>query len=127
MEAHIEAIVKSLVAVAWADGKLSEEEHQVLEALIAAFDLKDADANAVRQYAAESRTLADVPLTDLSADDRRLLLQQAVILTYADGEQCERETVLLADLAKTLHIPDGEADEILSAGQRRAERLLSLL
>lgn len=127
MEAHVEAIVKSLVAVAWADGQMSGKEQQVLEALIAAFELGSEDASTVRAYATEARTLADVPLSELSSDDRRLLLQQAVIVTYADGEQCDEERALLADLAKTLHIPEGEAEEILSAGKRRAERLLSLL
>ena len=127
MEAHIEAIVKSLVAVAWADGQMDKAETQVLDALIAAFQLGEQDAAALRAYAQEPRTLGDVPLTELSGDDRRLLLQQAVIVSYADGEQCELERGVLHDLVKTLRIPGEEATELLAASARRAERLAALL
>ena len=127
MEAHVEAIVKSLVAVAWADGQMDKSEKQVLDALIAAFKLGEEDAANLRNYAEQTRTLADVPLSDLSADDRRLLLQQAVIISYADGQQSELEKGVLRDLAHTLHIPEQEATELLSASARRAERLVELL
>lgn len=127
MEAHTEAIVKSLVAVAWADGRIADEEQEVLEALISAFRLEDHDAAAIRAYARTERSLADVPLTELSADDRRVLLQHAVILTYVDGVQCEREQALLKELADTLRLPEVEAQDILQAGTRRAQRLVQLL
>lgn len=127
MEAHIEAIVKSLVAVAWADGHLAEQEQEVLEALLNAFGLEGSDADELRAFAKVPRGLPDVPLSDLSADDRRLLLQQAVIVTYADGKQCEDERALLSELASTLRIPAEEADAIIQAADRRAERLLPLL
>ena len=127
MEAHTEAMVKSLVAVAWADGHMGEEEHQVLDALISAFDLAPADAKEIRAYARTKRTLADVPLTDLSADDRRVLLHHAVILSYVDGQQCEKERALLQDLISVLHLPEAEATDILEAAERRAQRLIQLL
>jgi Tellurite resistance protein TerB len=72
------AIVKSLVSVAWADGVFADAEKDMVEALIAAFEATDAEAAQIRAYAAEKKTLDDIPLTDLSADDRRVLVQHAV-------------------------------------------------
>ena len=71
------AILKSLVAVAWIDGQFASEEREHLDALINAFGATEAEAAAVRDFASTPRTLADIPLTDLSADDRRTLLQPA--------------------------------------------------
>ena len=127
MQEHQEAMVKSLVAVAWADGRMDGEETEVIEALVSAFEIDGPDAEAIRDFAKESKTLDDVPLTDLSASDRRLLLQHAVILTYIDGEQSEAEKTILDDLVARLRIPEGEATQLLAASEERAKRLLELL
>lgn len=127
MEAHVEAMLKALVAVAWADGRVDEGESEVINGLIAAFELGEDDAASVRAYALEKRTLDDVPLTDLGSTDRRTLLQHAVILSYVDGEQSSEEKALLADLVSRLHVPDEEATPLLAAAEERAQRLLSQL
>jgi len=127
MEDYQEAMVKSLVAVAWADGRVDDEESEVIEALISAFDLKGEDADAIREYAKEKHEIDDVPLTDLSAHDRRMLLQHAVILTYIDGKQTEDEVEVLEALVKKLHLPEDEAKDLLEAAEQRAKRLLDLL
>lgn len=127
MEPYVEAMVKSLVAVAWADGRVHEEEHQVIDGLIRAFELGEEDARAVREFASTPRMLDEIPLTELSADDRRLLLQHAVIVTYVDGEQTADERALLQDLARRLHIPEDEAGRILDGADKRAKRLVKLL
>ncbi|NOY94145.1 MAG: TerB family tellurite resistance protein [Deltaproteobacteria bacterium] len=122
-----EAMVKSLVAVAWADGRMDDEEAEVIEALISAFELDGDDAEGIREFAKTPRTLADVPLTDLSAADRRLLLQHAVILTYVDGEQSEQEKQILNAMVQGMSIPADEANELISRADARAQRLLELL
>lgn len=127
MQEHQEAMVKSLVAVAWADGRMDGEEAEVIEALLSAFDIEGEDAEKVRAYAKTPKTLDDVPLTDLSASDRRLLLQHAVILTYIDGHQSEEEVRILDELIERLHIPKTEAKVLLEASEHRAKRLLELL
>jgi tellurite resistance protein len=127
MQEHQEAMIKSLVAVAWADGRLDGEESEVIDALLSAFEIEGADADQIREYAKEKRTLDDVPLTDLSASDRRALLQHAVILTFIDGHQSEDEKVVLKDLVSRLRLPDAEAKVLLEASEQRAKRLLSLL
>lgn len=127
MEAHQEAMVKSLIAVAWADGRVDGEETEVIEALLSSFEIEGEEAEGLRTYAREPRSIDDVPLTDLSANDRRMLLQHAVILTYVDGEQSDKEREVLDALVTKLKVPPEEAKELLQAAEARAKRLLELL
>jgi uncharacterized tellurite resistance protein B-like protein len=121
------AIVKGLVSVAWADGRVTAEELEVIEALLDAFGASPSDKAEVKGYAKVERTLADIPITDLSFVDRRVLLQHAVLLTYIDGEQHEKEKKLIDDLCEKLHIPRSEAVGIIQAAEERAKEFLSLL
>ena len=121
------AILKSLVSVAWADGRISAEETDVLEALLQAFEATEQEATAVREYARSPRSLADIPLSELSADDRRILLQHAVLITFIDGEQAPEEKALIEELCDKLRIPADEAKSLLGAAEGRAKRFLDLL
>jgi uncharacterized tellurite resistance protein B-like protein len=121
------AILKGLVSVAWADGRVTDEEMQVIEALLQAFDAAPSEATEIRQYAKKERSLDDIPLTELSYDDRRVLLQHAVLLTFIDGEQHEKEKALIEQLCERLHIPDIEAQGLISAAEQRARQALELL
>lgn len=120
------AILKSLVVVAWVDGRVADEEKEHIEALINAFGANDAEADAVREFAKVPRTLADIPITELSADDRQTLLNHAVVLTYIDGEQSSEERQLITDLRAALRIPDPLASHIVAAAEARVKRLLQL-
>ena len=121
------AVVKSLVSVAWADGTFADSEKEMVDALIAAFEATDEEAKEVREYAAEKRTLDDMPVYDLRHDDRRVLLQHAVLLTYVDGSQHESEKAFIGNMCKTLEIPDVEAQELIGVAEARAKRFLNLL
>lgn len=121
------AIVKSLISIAWADGRVADEETEVIEALLQAFDASKEDTAELRAYAQTKRTLEDIPLTDLSSDDRRTLLQHAVLLTYIDGEQSADEKAFLTSLCERLRIPGVEAAPLLGAAEERAKRFLNLL
>jgi prepilin-type processing-associated H-X9-DG protein len=121
------AILKSLVVVAWADGHVAEEEKETIEALLQAFEATPAEAKLIHDYAAEPKFLDDIPLTDMDSDDRRVLLQHAVLLTYIDGEQAAAEQKLLTDLAAKLRIPDAERDDLIGAASERAKKFLNLL
>ena len=120
------AIVKSLVSVAWADGVFAEAERDMVEALIAAFDANENEAAEIRAYAATERTLDDIPLSELSTDDRRILLQHAVLLSYVDGEQSEVERTYLKALYERLHIPEDEAMSLIRNAEERAKRFLNV-
>lgn len=124
---YTEAVVKSLVAVAWADGRMDAEESEVLEALLSAFDLSDEDAKAIREYAKSPRTIDELPLAELSSHDRRMLLQHAVILTFVDGVQSDAEKALLDELVVRLKMPLEEATPLIEAAETRAKKLMTLL
>jgi len=121
------AIVKSLISVAWADGQFADKEREMVEALIAAFEATDDEAKEIRAYAGEKRTLEDIPVLDLSRDDRRILLQHAVLLTFVDGEQHESEKKFITELCRTLEISDEEAQVLIAPAEARAKRFLNLL
>jgi tellurite resistance protein len=121
------AIMKSLVSVAWADGRISSEETEILEGLFQAFDATPDEIRELRDYAKTPRSLADIPLTELSADDRRVLLQHAVLITFVDGTQAAKEKALLGELCRKLRIAEDEASTLLAAAESRAKRLLNLL
>ena len=121
------AIVKSLVSVAWADGVYAAEEREMVEALIAAFDANDDEAKIIRDYAADKKTIDDVPVSDLSADDRRILIQHAVLLTFVDGKQEEVEKAFIGTLCDKLRIPGDEAKGLVEAAEGHAKRFLNLL
>jgi tellurite resistance protein len=114
------AIVTALVSVAWADGHFEAREREMLEALLDAFGATPEEKSALLDYAKERRTLDDVPLTELSADDRRLVLEHATTLTFVDGEQDAEERELLKALAGLLRIPNEEATSIVTRASERA-------
>ena len=121
------AIVKALVSVAWADGVFAEREREMLDALLDAYGAAPSEREAVNAYAALPRTLDDIDPQDLSADDRRVLLQHAVLLSFADGDLSKEEAELLTTLAAKLRIPEQEAKSLIEAGTTRAKASLHLL
>ena len=121
------AIVRALVPVAWADGVFKDREKETIEALLDAFGADDVEKEQIRAFAAEKRTLDDIDLQDLSADDRRILLQHAVLLSFADGDQDASEKKFLDELATRLKIPDTEAKALMDAASARAKKYLNLL
>jgi len=121
------AIIKALVPVAWADGSFADREKEMMDALLDAYNASEADKESVRAYAAEKRSLDDIELQDLSFDDRRVVLQHAVLMSFVDGEQHAIESAFLKELAARLRIPDEEATKIFDAGAERARKFMSLL
>lgn len=127
MQAQNLAVVKGLVSVAWADGHVSSEETQVLEALLEAFQALPSEAHELRKFAQTPRSLADVPIHELGFAARRQLLQHAVLLSYVDGKQDEKEKTLIAELVQALEIPPLEARDLVRDSEERAKSLLKLL
>jgi tellurite resistance protein len=118
------SIVKSLVAVAWADGKVEQPESHVIEGLLAGFDASDEEEKEILEYAKEKRTLdKDVPFASFGSEERELLLANAALLTHADGEQSESEKELLDKLIDLLGFSGDEASSILDSVKDGALRL----
>jgi len=117
-------IVRSLVAVAWVDGKLESGEASVIEGLLSGFDASDEEEKEILEYAKTRRTFEnDIPLADLSPGDRELLLSNAALLTHADGVQSANEKAILKKLADILGFSRDEANEILASVSDGALRL----
>lgn len=109
-------IVKSLVAVAWADGKVAAPEAGVIEGMLCGFDASEEEEKEILQYAKQKRTLADdAPIKELSREDRELLLANAALLTHADGEQSDAERALLDKLIAMLEFSAEDAEQILAS------------
>jgi uncharacterized membrane protein YebE (DUF533 family) len=121
------SIVKSLVAVAWADGTVQEPEAGAIETLLWAFGATDKDEEDIRTYAKKPRRIEDIPLEDLGPDDREVLLAHAALLTHADGEQSKEEQKVLATLVKRLQLQDAKARDIIKTARDRAQKLASRL
>ena len=109
-------IVKCLVAVAWADGKVAAPESGVIEGLLCGFDASEQEEQEILLFAKQKRTLsADAPLKDLSQDERELLLANAALLTHADGVQSASERELLNKLVSLLEFDAQSAGQILES------------
>ncbi|MBX3191171.1 MAG: hypothetical protein KF819_29510 [Labilithrix sp.] len=127
MNEQTSAIIRALVPVAWADGEFADKEREVLDALLDAYEATEEEKAALRDYAKEKRTLDDINLQDLSAADRRVLLQLAVLVSFADGEQHAAESKLLSELVTKLKIPADEAKSVMAEAEARAKKNLKLL
>jgi uncharacterized membrane protein YebE (DUF533 family) len=121
------AMLKGLVAVAWADGEFADSEQQALEGLLAAFGATEDEAKDLKEYAKTPRKLEDIPLKELSSDDRRMLFSHAVLLTWVDGNQHVKEKEFLDALAKHMRLTEDERKTIETASSERAKKYLKLL
>jgi tellurite resistance protein len=120
-------IVKSLVAVAWADGTVKEPEQGIIDGLCWAFDASDEDDAEIREYAKKKRPLDEAPLGELDDEGKRLLLANAALLTHADGKQTKAEQKLLDKLVGLLGFSADEAKSIVADARTRAGKLASKL
>jgi tellurite resistance protein len=105
---------------------MHREEASILDALVLAFELDEHDAERLRAFAKEPRTLDDLPKAQLSDVDRRALLRHALLITHADGHQSLAEQNTVRELARRLEVPDHDVESLLAEAQRRASRLSGL-
>ncbi len=121
------AIVRALVPIAWADGSFADKEKEMIRAILNAYRASPDEEKSIFDYAGEKRSLDDIELQELSAGDRRVLLQQAVLLTFADGRQEATEVEILKALAAKLRIPESESVSAIADASARAKKLIALL
>ncbi len=119
-------IVKSLVAVAWADGALAEPESGMIDSLLWAFGATDGQEAEIREFAKKKRTIkVDIVAKVLDKDAREILFAHAALLTHADGKQTPAEAKLLKSLAEHLDFSDDDAKRITEHAKERAQRMNS--
>jgi uncharacterized tellurite resistance protein B-like protein len=117
-------LIKMLVAIAWADGRVAPEEMEIVGAVVEGFGLDEADAKEMLEWAVTPRTLDDIDVSGLTEDDLALVLHQAVLLTYVDGEQSDKEVALIKALVEKIGMDKARADEVLAGAAARAKALL---
>jgi uncharacterized membrane protein YebE (DUF533 family) len=117
-------LLKMLVALAWADGRVDQEEIEVVHAVLDSFDADAETKLEILAWAKTPRSLDDIDTEGLTEDDADLVLYQAVLLTYIDGEQSEKEVSLLNDFIAKLGMPKERADEVLARANEKAKALL---
>jgi uncharacterized tellurite resistance protein B-like protein len=117
-------IVKSLVAVAWADGSLAEPESGMIDSLLWAFGASDEDETEIREFAKKKRTIkGDIVARALDQPGRELLLSHAALLTHADGKQTPAEAKLLKTLAEHLEFSEEDTKRIVGTAKDRAKKM----
>jgi tellurite resistance protein len=122
------SLVKSLVAIAWSDGKYAEPEQGMIDSLLWAFGASEAEEKELRSYAAKKRTLKqDLDLAALAPADRELLLAHAALLTHADGKQTPDEVQMLLDLSDQLGFSTEQSAQIIDSARERAAKLAEKL
>ena len=121
------ALLKALVVVAWSDGDYADVEREAIDGLLAAYEATETEKAELKEFAKEPRTLEDIDLQELSAADRRVLLQHAVLVTYAAREPSARQVAFLPQLAERVKIPADEATGVIDAARERVQKLLHFL
>ena len=117
-------IVKSLVAVAWADGALAEPESGMIDSLLWAFGASEEQEAEIRDFAKKKRTIkGDIVAKALDKDARELLFAHAALLTHADGKQTPAEAKLLKNLAEHLEFSAEDTKRIVDGARDRAKKL----
>ena len=117
-------IVRLLVALAWADGKVDEQEKEIVEAVLDAFGATIEESEEIRTWAASPRTLDDVDVSSLEKSDLELALQHGVLLTHIDGEQTDEELKLLSGFVEKLGLTVEEAKPVIESANVFAKALL---
>ncbi|MCA9647839.1 MAG: TerB family tellurite resistance protein [Polyangiaceae bacterium] len=110
-------IVRSLIAVAWADGEVAAPEEGVIDGFLGLYDASDEEEAELKEFAKERKTLDDVPFDELDDEGKEILLSNAALLSAADGKTSESEQKLLDELVKRLKLNEAEAKRIIASAR----------
>jgi hypothetical protein len=99
----------------------------MLDGLLEAYGATPSEVTEVHEWAKTPRGLNDIPLEELSPDDARVLVQHAVLLTFIDGRQDDKEIDFVKKLAGYVGIPDDEAKALIASAETRALKHIGLL
>jgi len=121
------ALLKALVVVAWSDGDFAQVERDAIDGLLAAYEATETEKAELHEFAKEPRTLDDIELQELSAADRRVLLQHAVLVTYAEKNPSPTQVAFIDKLAAHVKVPAEEAKSVVDAARERVQKLMHFL
>jgi uncharacterized membrane protein YebE (DUF533 family) len=116
------SVVRSLIAVAWADGQVESGELGVIEGLLCGFDASDEEEQEMLEFARTPRTLEkDIQADALDVEERELLLTNAALLTLADRKRSIEEVEVLHTLGRLLGFSDDEAADLVEQASNGLE------
>lgn len=127
MSPEEKTIVKSLIAVAWADGTVEAPEEGVIEGFLGLYDATEEEEQELLDYAKQKRTLEDIPLDQLDDEGKEVLLSNAALLSAADGETSASEKQLLERLVELLGMTPEQAKPIIDGARDGAIAVSSRL
>lgn len=110
-------IVRSLIAVAWADGEVAAPEEGVIDGFLGLYDASEEEEAELKEFAKERKTLDDVPFDELDDEGKEILLSNAALLSAADGKTSESEQKLLDELVKRLELDAADAKRIIASAR----------
>lgn len=113
------------MAVAWADGKFTEPEQGMIEALLWAFGASEEEEAALQDFASKKRTIGEINAKEFSPAEKESLVAHAALLTHADGKQTSGEQKVLMALVKQLALTPEQAKPIILNARDRASKLAS--
>lgn len=102
-------LLGALSAIAWADGKLLAAEAALFREVVDALSLGAVDRAAALAAVLSPPAIAALPLSALSAEDRRWLLSFGYLMIHADGTVLDEELAALRAVADALGVPWAEA------------------
>jgi uncharacterized tellurite resistance protein B-like protein len=96
MEQLIKGILQGVLAMSLCDGELQAEERKLLRTLAERFSLSEED---LAEALGDARTQdVDGLRTRLDHEDRKVVLQYAIMAAYADGHMDQKEQEFLSHL-----------------------------
>ena len=93
--------------------------------MLAGFDASPEEEAELIEYAKVPRTFADIPVADMTTEDKELLLSNAALLALSDGKQTLDEARALSHLVGVLKLGDAESRRIISEAKDGALSLPS--
>lgn len=116
-------ILDVMIAMAWADGRLAQEEELVMQVVADALQLNMNSEEVTKKLTAGSVSLEGVE--KMSQQDCELLYLCAAWLAFADNEEASEEKQMLEEVGVTLKIDESKAqelrDRLIKLRQEKAE------
>ncbi len=112
-EAEKVDLIEVLVALAWADGRLSPEERRLIEHQIEHAELSADTARRLRAHLERPFPVQQLELTPLAPTARRFVLEKAALLSLIDDDLDPSEVRVLEEVALGLGAGPGELDRTL--------------
>lgn len=105
-------LLKTLVALAWADGQIQPEEFEWVEKVLLAAGVGQDEAKGLLAEPHELPAAVDLRAAVPETEERLTLLRFLLTVSLADGETSAPELACLRELSDRLEIPADKLEEL---------------